>query len=75
MPPRSIADLGIVLGLHATDRLIGLNISRICAAHGLIAKIPRTRRWSVTRYGHQVMATSLYLREHQLPNAYSRIAA
>jgi hypothetical protein len=44
-------------------------------AHGLIAKIPRTRRWRVTRYGRQVMGTSLYLREHHFPNAYSRIAA
>ena len=24
-------------------------------AHGLIAKIPRTRRWRVTAYGHQAM--------------------
>ena len=44
-------------------------------AHGLIAKIPRTRRWRVTRYGHQVMATSLYLRDHHFPNAYARSAA
>ncbi len=44
-------------------------------AHGLIAKIPRTRRWRVTRYGRQVMGTSLYLRQHHFPNAYSRIAA
>ena len=29
-------------------------------AHGLIAKIPRTRRWRVTAYGHQAMGTSLY---------------
>ena len=39
-------------------------------AHGLIAKIPRTRRWRVTRYGQQVMGTSLYLREHHFPNIY-----
>ena len=44
-------------------------------AHGLIAKIPRTRRWRVTLYGRQVMGTSLYLRDHHFPNAYSRIAA
>ncbi len=44
-------------------------------AHGLIAKIPRTRRWRVTVYGRQVMGTSLYLRDHHFPNAYSRIAA
>jgi len=37
-------------------------------APGLIAKIPRTRCWRVTRYAQQVMGTSLYLREHQFPN-------
>ena len=44
-------------------------------AHGLIAEIPRTRRWRVTVYGRQVMGTSLYLREHHFPNAYAKIAA
>jgi len=43
-------------------------------AHGLIAKIPRTRRWRVTAYGRQVMGTSLYLRDHHFPNAYAKIA-
>ena len=44
-------------------------------AHGLIAKIPRTRRWRVTDYGRKVMGTSLYLREHHFPNAYRTPAA
>jgi len=44
-------------------------------AHGLIAKVPRTRRWRVTLYGHRVMGASLYLRDHHFPEAYSRIAA
>ena len=39
-------------------------------AHGLIAKIPRTRRWRVTSYGRNVMGKSLYLREHHFPNVY-----
>ena len=43
-------------------------------AHGLIAKIPRTRRWRVTNYGRNVMDTSLYLREHHFPNVYSGVA-
>ena len=43
-------------------------------AHGLIAKIPRTRRWRVTNYGRNVMDTSLYLREHHYPNVYSGVA-
>ena len=44
-------------------------------AHGLIAKIPRTRRWRVTAYGHQAMGTSLYPREHHFPNVYATAAA
>jgi hypothetical protein len=37
-------------------------------AHGLIAKIPRTRRWRVTDYGHNVIGTMMYLREHHFQN-------
>jgi hypothetical protein len=44
-------------------------------APGLIAKIPRTRRWRVTLYGRRIMGTSPYLRDHHFPKAYSRIAA
>jgi hypothetical protein len=43
-------------------------------AHGLIAKIPRTRRGVVTLYGRRVMGTSPYLRNHDFPKAYFRIA-
>ena len=42
--------------------------------HGLIAKIPRTRRWRVTNYGRNVMGTTMYLREHHFPNVYSGVA-
>jgi hypothetical protein len=38
-------------------------------AHGLIAKIPRTRRWRVTLYGRRAMGTSLYLWDHYFPKA------
>jgi hypothetical protein len=44
-------------------------------AHGLIAKIPRTRRWKVTRYGHRVMGTSIYLRAVDFPRVYAAPAA
>jgi hypothetical protein len=53
-------------------------ISRILRrfrAHGLIAKIPRSRRWRVTVYGRRVMGTALYLRNHDFPRVYSRPAA
>jgi HJR/Mrr/RecB family endonuclease len=42
-------------------------------AHGLIAKIWRTRRRRVTNYGRRVMATSLCLREHHFSNVYSGV--
>jgi len=44
-------------------------------AHGLIAKLPRTRRWQVTLYGRRVMAAALYIREHDFARAYSTMAA
>lgn len=44
-------------------------------AHGLIAKIPRTRRWKVTRYGYRAMGTSLYLRDVDFTRAYAPRAA
>ena len=37
--------------------------------------VPRTRRWRVTLYGRRVMGTSRYLRDHDFPKAYSKIAA
>ena len=35
--------------------------------HGLIAKIPRSRRWRTTRLGRRVMATAIQLRELNFP--------
>ena len=42
-------------------------------AHGLIAKIPRSRRLRVTDYGRKVMGTTMYLREHHFPNVYAAV--
>ena len=44
-------------------------------AHGLIAKISRTRRWKVTLYGQRVMGTALYLRDSDCHRVYSAPAA
>jgi hypothetical protein len=44
-------------------------------AHGLIAKVSRTRRWRVTLYGQRVMGTALYLRDADFPRMYSAPAA
>ena len=41
-------------------------------AHGLIAKIPRTCPWHLTRhYGHNFMGTTIYLRVRHFPNVYA----
>jgi hypothetical protein len=50
-------------------------IFRRFRTHGLIAKIPRTRRWRVTVYGRRVMSTALYLRHDDFPRAYVQMAA
>src|SRR5206468_8843196 len=45
----------------ANPKKAGAKVSRIfrrLRAHGLIAKIPRSRRWRVTRYGRRVMGAA-----------------
>jgi hypothetical protein len=46
-----------------------------CHAHGLIAKIPRSRRWRVTREGHIAMSAAVQLREVQFPISHLKAAA
>ena len=38
--------------------------------HGLVAKIPRARRYRVTCYGHRVMSAALYIHDHEFPVQY-----
>jgi len=48
-------------------------VSRLIAklrGHGLIAKIPRARRYRVTPYGHRVMTAALALHDDQFPHHY-----
>jgi hypothetical protein len=35
--------------------------------YGLVAKIPRSRRWRVTAFGHRVMGASVRLRQVHFP--------
>ena len=46
-----------------------------CHAHGLIAKVPHSRRWRVTRLGRVAMAASIQLREITYPAAYTKLAS
>jgi len=41
---------------------------------GLVAKIPRSRRWRVTHFGHAVMSAAVRLREDQFPDAFLKEA-
>jgi len=40
-------------------------------AHGLIAKIPRSRRWKVTDSGSKVIATCIQIRKNHFPDYYN----
>ena len=42
--------------------------------YGLVAKIPRSRRWRVTAFGHQVMGASVRLRQLHFPAFYAEAA-
>ena len=42
--------------------------------HGLVAKIPRRRRYRVTAYGHRVMSAAIAVHDHQFPTAYETAA-
>jgi len=46
-----------------------------CHAHGLIAKIPHSRRWRLTRHGRITMAASIQLRDVQFPISHMKSAA
>jgi hypothetical protein len=44
-------------------------------AHGLIAKIPRSRRWRLSRRGRNLISTVLLLHEHRYPQLLTGVAA
>jgi hypothetical protein len=46
-----------------------------CHAHGLIAKIPHSRRWRLTRHGRIAMSASIQLRDVQFPITHMKLAA
>ncbi|MBI3455594.1 MAG: hypothetical protein HY002_07385 [Candidatus Rokubacteria bacterium] len=61
-----------------SDRQQSARVSRpLTRLHvrGLIAKIPRSRRWWVTQLGHAVMSAAVRLRYAQFPDAFLKQAA
>ena len=49
-----------------------LNMLRV---HGLLAKVPRSRRWRITQRGHAFMSAALKLKTHDLPTQLLDLAA
>jgi hypothetical protein len=59
------------------DRRRCQRTSRLIAklrGHGLVAKIPRTRRYRVTPFGHRVMPAALAVHDNEFPAAYAAAA-
>jgi hypothetical protein len=62
----------------AADRRHSTHVSRLFKrlhVRGLIAKIPRSRRWRVTHFGHAAMTAAIRCRHEQFPAAYLKEAA
>lgn len=58
---------------HQTMRA-GLAPHRQASCHGLVAKVPRARRYRVTRYGHRGMTAAITLHDHDYPLRYMTAA-
>jgi len=62
-----------VLRLHDEPKKASSQVRRLLHrlhVHGLVAKIPRSRGWRVTVFGHRVMGTVLKLRQRDFPCLY-----
>jgi hypothetical protein len=70
--------LNLLTGNRARNRRVSARVSRLLKRlhlHGLIAKIPRSRRWRVTKAGHAYMSFSITLREEHFVRELMDIAA
>src|SRR5437867_975563 len=62
----------------ADPRRQSAKVTRIfnrCHAHGLIAKIPHSRRWRLTRQGRIAMSAAIQLRDVQFPITHMKLTA
>jgi hypothetical protein len=62
----------------ATDPRRSAQVSRLVKrlhVRGLVAKIPRSRRWRVTPLGHAILSAALTLRKERFPAAFLKEAA
>jgi hypothetical protein len=66
-----------VLRLHSDPKKASSQVSRLLHrlhVYGLVAKIPRSRRWRVTPFGNSVMAAAVRLRQRDFPGLYADVA-
>jgi hypothetical protein len=64
-------------GLEKDPRRASSKVTRIFQrlhAHGLIAKIPRSRRWRTTRLGYRIMSTAITMRTESFPALLAKAA-
>lgn len=47
------------------------SLINLLRAHGLVAKYPRSRRYRVTRVGHQFMSTAIHVRTRLFPSQFT----
>jgi hypothetical protein len=65
------------LRLHENPKKRSAQVSRLLHrlhTYGLAAKIPRSRRWRVTPFGHRVMSAALTIRHKEFPSIYADAA-
>jgi hypothetical protein len=74
---RQLAGTTHLSGIGPDEKRRSAKVSRIFQrfhAHGLIAKIPHSRKWRTTRLGRRVMATSIQIRELNFPQLLAHAA-
>jgi hypothetical protein len=62
----------------AADRRRSAQVCRLAERlhlRGLVAKIPRSRRWRVTQLGHTTLSAAIQLRNEDFPTAFLKTAA
>jgi hypothetical protein len=65
------------LRLHEDPKKRSAQVSRLLHrlhTYRLVAKIPRSRRWRVTPFGHRVMSAALTIRHKEFPSIYADAA-
>ena len=67
-PRRHLPGYFGVLSSHSSHR------SQCVPAHGLVAKLPHSRRWRVSLDGRRTMATAIKLREVAYPSLFAGAA-